>query len=119
MVRGARDVLERAWPSATVVADAPILDAPHRVTGIGECLLERGHVRDRVLRQKAAAVNEQHDRMRPRALWQAEVPELQWTQPIRDAVIRWRGVQRGDTVEGEWLLSRRRHGQARGGQREE
>jgi len=64
-------------------------------------------------------VNEQDDRVRPRVLWQAQVPELQWTRPIRDAVIRGRGRQRGDAVERERSLSRRGHGHACRGQREE
>jgi len=50
-------------------------------------------------------VNEQHDRVRPRVLWQAQVPELQRAGPIRDAVIWGRGGQRGDAVERKWLLS--------------
>ncbi len=49
-------------------------------------------------------MNEQDDRVGPRALWQSQVHELQRAGPIRDPVVRCRGAQGGDAVEREWSL---------------
>ena len=58
------DVLERPGPAAAVVADAAILQRPRRDAGAGEGVGQLAAVGDVVLRQPAAAVKEDHHRMR-------------------------------------------------------
>jgi hypothetical protein len=119
VIRRAPHVLERTRPTATFIADSPVLDTPYGIPRVSEGLLERSRVGDGVLRQEAAAVNEQNDRMRPGPLRQAQVPELKRAGSIRDPMIRRGRRQGGDTVERERPLARRRHRCAYRDQRKE
>ena len=82
-------------PSACLVAYTAILQRPGRDAQIGQRLGQMTDVRDVELRQPAAAVNHNRNRVRTRALGQAQFAELQWILAIGDARIGgWRWTRR-------------------------
>ena len=88
VIGAASDVQKGVGPSPALVADPAVLDAPDRVSGVRDGLLERTGVSDIVLRQPTSTVEEDDDRMRPRPRWQAEMPELERVLPVCDAMFR-------------------------------
>src|SRR5207244_3422224 len=73
----AQDVLERAGPAATRIADATVLDVPRRNAFVAERVAEVSYVDEVVCRLPRASVEDDRERARLAAGGHAQVTEVE------------------------------------------
>jgi hypothetical protein len=99
--RGGAHIVERAGPSAAVIADAPIFQAPGRDALAGQSGAKVGNVRQIVTRPPVSAVNHDRDWVRAGSGGEAQFGELEVLRSIRqpDAAAGRRQLQ--DALRGK------------------
>ena len=108
VVGPAGHVLERARPAAPGVAEAAVLEAPRRVALGGERRGEAAHVVEAPRRLPAAAVDDDHDRVRAGTLRQPQLGHLLRRRAVGDRVVGRRLRQRQQVLGGHEGSGRRR-----------
>src|SRR5262245_16691285 len=105
MVCGARYVFKCSGPASALISYPTVFDAPGCEAGIGQRRAKVADVRKAVLRHPTPAVNDNGDRVRPRAFGQAQLAELKFVRAVSDAMI---GRRRGTSqnASGRLILSR-------------
>jgi hypothetical protein len=87
-VDGCRHVRERARPAGVGLADAPVLDVPHRVAALDEVVRKAGHHAAVEQRRPEAAVNQGDDRERTGTERQIQLADLRRRRPVGNGADR-------------------------------
>src|SRR5712691_9778525 len=77
IIHSARHIEKGAGPRAALIANAPVLDIPRRVTPTGEVLRQPIHQREIIARAPVATMNKRNNWMWPGAIGQVQFSELQ------------------------------------------
>src|SRR5262245_15165078 len=88
-----RDILKRSRPSAAAVAETPVFDIPRRNARVGQCRSHGPHILHRYgtlvqigqLRNPAATMNYDRERVPPLFRRQPQLTELEWIRSIGNA----------------------------------
>jgi hypothetical protein len=89
LIHRSTDILVRPWPPTARLSLSAVLDVPAGNAIVPERVSHRGKITERGIRGlEAAAMDQDHDRMRPRTLWHAQLAILAGISPIGDPRVR-------------------------------